>query len=340
MRYNWKKVSSYLLDECSDETKKEIEELIARDSDFRNTITQMQNVINIEEEPLDITNADIKWKEIEMEIARASRKATKQAIYNKRYSRASFGLLRYAAAIVFIFGAIFYFTRENVPPEIPAIEYKTLAVDNGERRTIILYDGTTVNLDCGSELKYPTKFENTREVFLNGEAYFQVAKDANRPFVIHADGSLIKVLGTKFNVKTWNENNKDVVVTVVEGKVAFSVDNNNLNEKVLLTKNMQSSISLNGKISKPIIVDASSFSKWMHNEVYFDNVSMKEIISQLSRWYDLQFEVPKDILERKDLAVHINDTNINDILEMLSAITDTKVVRKGKIVSFSKIGEE
>ena len=337
MKYSWKKTTSYLLNECSDETKKEIEELIANDSDFSKTISQMKKVISFEQEDLDMTDVEKKWEKIEAQIIKASRKATKQKMDNKRYST-SYSFLRYAAVIVFIMGAISYFTREqNLPPEIPAIEYKTLTVENGERRTIILYDGTTVNLDCGSELKYPTKFGNSREVFLKGVAYFQVAKDSKRPFIIHADESVIQVLGTKFNVRTWNESDKDVIVTVVEGKVAFSVDNTELSEKVLLTKNMQSSISIDGKVSKPIIVDASSYSKWMHNEIYFNNASMKEIVTQLERWYDLKFEMPKEILERKDLAVHINDTNINDILEMLSVITNTKVVRDGKRVNFSTI---
>ncbi len=338
MKYSWKKTTKYLLNECSDETRKEIEELIENDSDFRNTINKMKNVISFEQKPLDITDAEKKWEEIEAQILKTeSRKIAKQEMYEKRYSKSDYGFLRYAAVIVFIIGAISFFNKENVAPEIPTIEYKTLSVDNGERRTIILYDGTTVNLDCGSELKYPTKFGNKREVFLKGEAYFQVAKDSKRPFIIHADKSSIQVLGTKFNVKTWNESNKDVVVTVVEGKVAFGNETDEITKKVLLTKNMQSSISLDGKISKPIIVDASSYSKWMHNEVYFSNASMDEIISQLERWYDLRFEVPKNIMQKKDLAVHINDTNINDILEMLSVITNSKVVRNGKNVKFSNV---
>ena len=127
----------------------------------------------------------------------------------KRYSTSHI-FLRYPTVIVFIIRAISYFTKENLPPEIPAIKYKTLSVENGERRTIILYDGTTINLDCGSELKYPAKFENSREVFLKEEAYFQVAKDSRRPFLIHADESLNRSFGTKINVKTWNENTKDV----------------------------------------------------------------------------------------------------------------------------------
>lgn len=336
MKYSWEKITGYLLNECTVETKKEVEELIEKDADFSKTISQMRRLISFEQEKLDITDIETKWAEIETQILKSSRKAAKREIDRKRYST-SYSFLRYAAVIVFIIGAISYFTRENLPPEIPAIEYKTLTVANGERRTIVLYDGTTVNLDCGSELKYPTKFGNTREVFLKGEAYFQVAKDSNRPFLIHADESLIQVLGTKFNVKTWNERNKDVIVTVVEGKVSFGLDKVDINKKVILTKNMQSNISIDGKVSQPIIVEASTYSNWMHNEIYFNKASLKEIISQLERWYDLKFEIPKNIMNKTDLAVHINDTNIDDILEMLSVITNTKVVRDGNRVRFSDI---
>ena len=84
MKNKWKKTTSYLLNECSDETKKEIEELIANDSDFSDTINQMKKAISFEQKPLDITDAEQKWEEIEAQILKGkSRKIAKQKMYEK-----------------------------------------------------------------------------------------------------------------------------------------------------------------------------------------------------------------------------------------------------------------
>jgi ferric-dicitrate binding protein FerR (iron transport regulator) len=340
MKYDWKKLTDYLLNECSLETKREIDELIANNLEFKKTIDEMKKVITFEQESLNITDTETKWEEIEAQLAKASQKVK---VVNKQYSdsrSSSFKLLRYAAVITLIIvGALSYFTMSKRAPTTLQSEYKTLSVQNGERRTIVLFDGTTVNLDCGSELRYPTKFGTTREVFLKGEGYFQVAKDSTRPFIVHADGTTIQVLGTKFNIRTWDDKSNDVIVTVVEGKVAFCLDNKSLKNSVLLTKNMQSNLSFNGVISEPKVVNADNYSRWMYNEVHFRNASMKEIIAQLERWYNLEFDIPEGILQKTDLAVHLNNSSINSILEMLATLTDTKVIRKGNKISFRTYGK-
>ncbi len=331
MKYNWGKITDYLMNECSLETKREIDELIKNDAEFKKIIDEMRTVISFEQQPLDITDAEVKWGEIEAQLHKSSQKSN----IGTKLRVKSFGMLKYAAAVILmIIGTLSYFMVENSISTIPELEYKTLVAKNGERRTIILFDGTTVNLDCGSELKYPTKFGKNREVFLKGEGFFQVATDSSRPFIVHADDTKIQVLGTKFNIRTWDDRSNDVVVTVVEGKVAFGTNNTNLKNKVLLTKNMQASLAFDGIISKPKAVNASKYSRWMHNEIYFDNATMKEIISQLERWYNLEFDISEEILEKTDLAVHINNLSINSTLDMLATLTNTKVERKGNKVSF------
>lgn len=341
MKYNWKKITDYLLNECSLETKREIDELIENDAEFKKIIEETRKVITFDQEPIVISDVEKKWDEIEAQLLKTSQSQQKISVPTKRNLRvSSFGFLKYVAVITLLMlGAISYFTMNNLATSTQKIDYKTLSVQNGERRTIVLFDGTTVNLDCGSKLKYPSKFGKNREVFLTGEGYFQVAKDSTRPFIVHADGTTIQVLGTKFNIRTWDDKNSDVVVTVVEGKVAFSSAKDNKKRKVLLTKNMQSTFSMDGIISTRKVVDASAYSRWMYNEIRFDSASMKEIIEQLTRWYNIEFDVPEEILAKTDLAVSINNSSISSILKMLAMITDTKVVRNGNKVSFITMGK-
>ena len=346
--YNWEEITRYVLNECSDEEKKEIESRIKFDSNFSKAVKDAQRVASVKQKPFQTKDINLKWEEVKADLVLDNIISPKQEYHpnrkieeynSKNRSRKMFYTAwRYAAIIVFTIGMSYFLSKEFISPEtiITDVEYKTLSVNSGERKTIVLYDGTTINLDSGSELKYPNKFGATREVYLKGEGYFQVTKNPNKPFRIHANNALIQVLGTKFNIRNWAEDNEGVIVTVSEGKVALGDNNSAESDKVYLTKNMQSSVLLNGKTLEPITVNASNFSRWMNNEKHFKDASLKQILSQLERWYDIEFEVEKELLQRKNLTVHLDNTNLDELLELISAITNTKVQRHGKKIKFIK----
>ena len=103
-------------------------------------------------------------------------------------------------------------------------EYNVLEVPRGGEYTVTLSDGTVVYLNSGSELRYPVAFGvERRDVFLSGEGYFEVAKDAKRPFFVNADKLKIRVYGTSFNVNTYNLANVETVL--VEGKIGIQETN-------------------------------------------------------------------------------------------------------------------
>ena len=102
-------------------------------------------------------------------------------------------------------------------------EYEEVVVDKGERIQIMFQDGTKVYINSDSKLRYPKKFAlNTREVYLEGEAHFVVAKNKNRPFIVNLSGPAIHVLGTSFNVQDYPEN-KDIVVCLDEGNINLTL---------------------------------------------------------------------------------------------------------------------
>ncbi len=351
--YNWDALTRYVLNESSAEERENIEAQIKLDTDLENAIKGLRKMVAVKQKPFDVGDVNQKWEvvkarlndvqhEVKVENVSHSKKAESYKQRN-RIRQNVFNVWRYAAVILFTVGMSYFLSQVLVSPETQTeVEYKTLAVNSGERKTIVLYDGTTVNLDSGSKLRYPKKFgTTTREVYLEGEAFFQVAKNPHKPFQIHTANALVEVLGTKFNVRSWDEDDKGVTVTVTEGKVALGLnqagfDDPGKRSRVLLTKNMQSSLSSSGKISKPIMVDASNYSKWMNNEMDFKDASLKQIVLQLERWYGLKFDVDKRLLEEKNLTVHLSNTNLNDVLELISAVTNTKVERHGNNVRFVK----
>ncbi len=345
-KYNWERISRYVLNESSGKEKREIEEEIKTNNEFAKVVEEMRLVASTKQKPLQLGNINSKWDKIKSELIEVSATNEREKSHRRlddyksknNLRKKMFYGWRYAAIILIMIGASYLLSEKYYNTEtttIETIEYKTLSVKKGERKTIVLYDGTTINLDSGSELKYPVKFgSDIREVFLSGEAFFQVAKNPHKPFRIHINDALVEVLGTKFNIRSWKEDNAGVVVTVTEGRVALGLANSKLSDKVILTKNMQSSLSHSGKTSKPIIVDASNYIKWMHNEMYFQDASLKQIIMQLERWYNLHFEVAKELLVKENLTVRINNTNLDDVLELISVVTNTKVERKGNNIRF------
>ena len=111
---------------------------------------------------------------------------------------------------------------------------REVIIKNKELKEITLSDGTKVKLDAGSSIKFPDKFEDDkREVFLNGEAYFKVTSDLQTPFIVHTNQAEITVLGTKFNVRAWDQTHK-VAVVVVDGKVSLRPEGVNNNKSVVI----------------------------------------------------------------------------------------------------------
>src|SRR5690606_615318 len=159
----------------------------------------------------------------------------------------------------------------------------TLEVPLRGQYHVTLSDGTKVWVNAGSKLHYPLHFEgNQRAVELEGEAYFEVSTD-EIPFIVKSKNQTLKVLGTKFNISAYDER-KEIITTLVEGKVALGGEN--IQEAPLVLTPGQQSI-FNGKRFSKRKVDVEQFIAWKNGQFYFDGVSPEEAFSQLAKWYDI-----------------------------------------------------
>ena len=159
-----------------------------------------------------------------------------------------------------------------------------LITPKGGEYTIMLSDGTKVWVNAASEICYPVKFAGKeRRVLLEGEAYFEVTKDADRPFVVEVNGMEVRVYGTQFNVNTRRDD--QIQTTLVEGSV--SVKPKGLME-VMLKPNQQAVFNkFAGRVTVRD-VDVLSYVAWQRGNYYFENKSIGEILDELSLWYDIQ----------------------------------------------------
>jgi ferric-dicitrate binding protein FerR (iron transport regulator) len=239
-------------------------------------------------------------------------------------------LLKLAGAVVFIFVFFFLFNLNK------DIRQKELKVANKNISEITLIDGSFIKLDAGSVLRYPGTFENkSREVYLEGEAYFEVKSNPQQPFIIHANEGLITVLGTKFNIRAW-ESSRTVTVSVTEGKVALSRDEYNEGEleKIIIKNGFKGSISELGILTNPDTADVNSDLRWMNREINFNNVPLREVVNQLVRWYDLRITLPDQTYNENRVTVFVENKPLDEILEVISLVINLDYNISGKEVVF------
>ncbi|MDM1294215.1 FecR domain-containing protein [Sphingobacterium sp. N143] len=172
----------------------------------------------------------------------------------------------------------------NAPPDHQRNDLNIFSTERGAMSNIVLEDGTRVWLNSASSLKFPRTFsgEPTRTVEVVGEAYFEVAHNPKQPFVVVSDYSRVTVLGTKFNVKAYPDQS-DIQTTLLQGAIRI----NSAKSSSLLIPGEQAVIKKSGKINLSM-VNVDDFIAWKSGLIHFNNLTIEEIIIELSRWYDIR----------------------------------------------------
>jgi len=251
-------------------------------------------------------------------------------------------LVSLAALLLFLAVVVPYLIwrfTDNAPPVDIVLELNTVHVAKGQQEILDLADGTRVVLDSGSSLQSPEEFlGEAREVYLSGEGYFEVAAADRRPFLIHANGARVRVLGTRFNVRAW-QNSKKVEVVVSQGRVSLSSDQESAADTVVITEGQGSTLWEGQAPTLPETVDVEKFLGWLDREADFQDAPLFEILFLLERWYDIQFVLGDGAIAAERLTVHIDNRPLDEILELIAALTDQEVERKGNLVLLSPKGK-
>lgn len=164
-----------------------------------------------------------------------------------------------------------------------------LKTPRGGEFRITLEDGTEVWLNAETTLDYPETFaDNERRVAVSGEAYFKVAKDAERPFLVETDGQVVRVYGTEFNVHSYKED-AAVSTTLVEGSIALSQAKGN-GAELRLTPGRQARFDKASAATDVISVDTSVVTSWRSGMFVFEDQTLEQIMQTLARWYDFEYQ--------------------------------------------------
>lgn len=201
----------------------------------------------------------------------------------------------------------------SVNNDIQLVEY---FVPNGTTRVVTLPDSSKVRLNAGSLMVIPERFGSTRNVFLNGEAYFEVTHDENHPFIVKTTDMSVEVLGTVFNLKAYAEEESSSTV-LLSGKVNVRFTDT-ATQSMLLKPNEQVRYNRKTKVAEKQIANVEQSIAWIHDNLVIQRMSIDEIAKVIERKYDLKVYINSQRFKNEKISMKfMNNENITEFMSVL-----------------------
>lgn len=336
-------------------TEAELEELKVFMEQFpdyqrvQNVTDAFESKMNAEQVVVSEQNIDRNLEELWVKI----RKAEKTKVEVVKRSPAIFNYWGWAAAVFLIgFFGLFFSTRKSADPSrFSKTIYHKIYVPYGQTRSVVLPDGSTIKLNAGSTLLYPVSFAKTnREVKLEGEGFFKVTKNAAKPFLVHTNNLTVKVLGTVFNVKAY-QNDKNTETTLLKGKVQIELKNKPEkqiflmpNEKIIVANDLSATriSSINkSKVSKGDYqirtlakskVEDMEETAWLTNTLVFTNQSFEGVAKQIERKYNVKIIFEDISLKNEIISGVLEDESLDEALQIIRLTTPFKFRTTGRVI--------
>lgn len=305
-------IRKYLSDRFSSETEEKVQKWIIKDKDtgekeqaslaYWNTLEQRAGA------------------ETSVALTRVNRRInysrTRQLVFYKKIIRVAAVLI---PLLILAGGYLYYNTTTNALIEV--------SVAYGDKKHLLLPDSSEIWLNAGTTFKYPETFtEKERLVYLDGEAYFRVKKDTNKPFIVKASQMFVTVLGTRFNVKAYPDDEK-ITTTLTSGKVKVNVPSQN---PEILSPNEQ--LTYNKKTSHINIAEipATDADCWVTGKLIFTNASLTEIQQTLERRYNVTISNYTSLAGNARYTVRfLQNENLEQVLNVLGDIVGFDYKKNG-----------
>ena len=212
-----------------------------------------------------------------------------------------------------------------------------LLVPQGQTYKLALADGTNVMLNAESELTFPSEFDtDRREVFLKGEAFFQVTHNEKAPFIVHTDQLDVQVLGTTFNVSGYNNENM-LKVTLVEGSIRIHQQG----DSVKIRPNEQYNYNKNTREKRVQTVDTELFTSWVNDEYIFKDTTLDEIFSRSNHWYMCAVTYESPSLKEKRFFLTIGrDASLDQIIQIINSTEEVCIEKKDNHIVVKNIPDK
>ena len=343
---------NYLLGICTIKERSEVDRWLEEDQKNVTFLLQVANEIgNSEHFPLP-DKAQVK-KELMQQISKSlpfARKTTGKVQSSRHirrplfYNRREFWLKIAAMFLVIIMASvtgIFFgmnFEQGQTAEVQPEIIFQQSTLSYGQTASLRFGDGSIININGGSSLRYPETFApDRREVWLEGEAFFSIAHDETRPFIVHAGKITTRVLGTSFNIKAY-EGEGELQIAVADGRVEVSTTDadefkNNSREVILLEKNQW--ITYRGQSDSGDLVlekgvgDIRDMIAWKDRMLVFRNKPFDQVAVMLERWYGVNITIEDPSLKSYILEGEHHNASLEEVLNSIQFVMDFDYIIKG-----------
>tara|TARA_R100001143_G_scaffold63605_1_gene73855 strand:- start:92206 stop:93294 length:1089 start_codon:yes stop_codon:yes gene_type:complete len=275
-------------------------------------------------------NLEKDWELIKKQITSSNLKEKRERIYHFRKLRKRqqlfSNLLKVAVLLVVaVSSGLITLQIADKPEQIITVPvFNEIATNPGERASVELGDGSKVILNAASKLILPDSFSaQKREITLNGQAFFDVKSDRNRSFNIQTDIALVQVLGTSFDVRSY-ENEDKIYVAVSEGTVELS-HQNQIGSSLIINEGYIGSISKStGQLTLEMFEDPDLYFGWMDGRIIFKNAPLEDVFNHLERWYAVSIDYDKsnnDLMMQRFTA-DLKTRSIREVFGVLSLSMD------------------
>lgn len=307
----------FIANTCTPEEFRETEQLISEgidDAIWMEVLTEHEKNFLTQPERTSSPQARQRLERIRASITAADR--TKQ---NKRIFFPT--QIRWVAAAASILIAVLLFPQlKSYINSYDQASYIQLTTVEKQRKKINTADGSEIWINNNSSLRYPEQFEDKkREVFLEGEGFFEVTKNPDKPFIVRAGDLSVNVLGTSFDVQSYPEDD-EIIITLESGKVEAEWSGSKGNAPRTVTLSPGEQLIYSKTSHQYVIRDVDPYASyaWKDNVLMFDQEPLYRIVKVLERNYGVDIKINDEQLKEKKITFRQNDENMADIMEVLS----------------------
>lgn len=289
------------------------------------------------------------WQQVQDKLSNKNKIAG--PIHQVSFWRNRFVQLAVAASVILIGGLAYYQTQKNnISAGLAILDGSTHAEINSSAkvRTVFLEDGSRIDMEPGCTIRYPKPFhKDKREVQLEGEAYFNVTKNVNKPFIVYAGDVATKVVGTSFIIRSVNKNLRDVEVSVITGKVIVEKNESlketagsAVNNGVILTPNQkvvyyhEDDHFVTGLVDMPVVIKGQTELKKLQL-FRFEETPLHEVLEKLQYAYGLKFELINENISNCPVTADLSDQPLYNMLDIISASLNARYELKGTSIVLS-----
>jgi transmembrane sensor len=347
---DWDKLLRYLNGTATLEEELEISLWIDSNPENEKLVQFVEKIWRMNPAEINKSDVDSAWKRFnnQYDLDNSSEKKLRSSegdnhksrtfLRNNNSSTSMYWLLASGMAAILIIAALVSYNVTDLrdTPEKSAVhnqvEYREIRTDRGQRTRITLSDGSVIHLNADSYLRMPAAFigDATRKINLEGEAFFDIKRAGNATFQVFTSGSVTTVMGTRFNVRSYPED-EEVTVVVAEGLVSLGHQNKPGTEPVLLTEFQRGVI---GYGDMPIVTEVRNLSEyhgWIRGELVFMNEPLPQMITRLERWFGISLEqenLDKPLLDKRLTTSYAEGQPVEDVLQSISHVLGLSIEKK------------